>query len=115
MTAFIIRCILFLILLAADFTSAPYLFCTLFITEVSFFSHFSSPPSPLPLNPPPPPPPPLYQVLMIFVIQFEFNKHFYRSVASTAATFSASKGSKSKGTASTVISGGSHTGTSTVE
>ena len=37
-TAFVAWCILFMILLAMDFTSAVYLFCTLFFTEVSVYT-----------------------------------------------------------------------------
>ena len=58
MTAFVARCILFMVLLALDFTSAVYLFCTLFFTEV----------------------------LMIFLIQLEFNKHFYNKMATTLSS-----------------------------
>jgi len=48
-SAFMLQCILFIILLAADFTSAIYLFITLMITEV----------------------------LMIFFVQIEFYKSLY--------------------------------------
>jgi len=48
-SAFMLRCILFLIILAADFESSIYMFITLFLTEV----------------------------LLMFLIQLEFNKRFY--------------------------------------
>ena len=36
-SAFMLRCIFFIILLAVDFTSAVYLFIVLMLTEVLFF------------------------------------------------------------------------------
>jgi hypothetical protein len=51
-TCFMLRCIFFIILLAVDFTSAIYLFIILMITEV----------------------------IMMFLIQLEFNKRFYKKV-----------------------------------
>jgi hypothetical protein len=54
-TSFMLRCILFIILLAADFISDIYLFITLMITEV----------------------------IMMFLVQLEFNKNTYATVVST--------------------------------
>ena len=51
-TSFLLRCVLFIILIAADFTSDIYLFITLFLTEV----------------------------VMILLISLELNKAFYNSV-----------------------------------
>jgi len=56
-SAFMLRCVFFIILLAADFTSSIYLFIVLMLTEV----------------------------LMIFFVQAEFNKKFFINVATGAS------------------------------
>jgi hypothetical protein len=53
-----LRCVLFIILLAIDFTSSVYLFITLMITEV----------------------------LMVFFVQLEFNRQFYQNIADKASS-----------------------------
>ena len=74
-TAFLLRCILFIILLATDLTSDIYLFVTLFLTEV----------------------------LMILLISIELNKAFYTSMAgviTSAVTGLASSADFSNGSGS---------------
>ncbi len=67
-TSFMLRCILFIILLAVNFISDIYLFITLMITEV----------------------------IMMFLVQMEFNKNTYISVAS-AITGSTQSNKQSSG------------------
>ena len=77
-TSFLLRCVLFIILLASDITSDIYLFITLLLTEV----------------------------LMILLISLELNKGFYSNIAGVISaktgstlggTGSGSKTSDSKG------------------
>jgi len=57
-SAFMLRCVLFIILLSVDFISDIYLFITLMITEV----------------------------IMMFLVQAEFNKKFFTSVVTGASS-----------------------------
>ena len=67
-SSFLLRCILFIILLAVNFISDIYLFVTLMITEV----------------------------VTIFLIQAEFNKRFYTSIVKGMRTVSRKSTSTSR-------------------
>ena len=78
MSAFMLRCVLFIILLAVDFISDIYLFITLMITEV----------------------------IMMFLVQLEFNQKFFSSLVTGATSVMPSGANLSTtNTESTVKSG----------
>lgn len=79
--AFLLRCVLFLVLLAIDLTSDIYLFITLMLTEV----------------------------LMILLIALEFNQRFYNRLASSAlsSVFSDSRATSGSNTGSSTGRGSS--------
>ena len=86
MSAFMLRCVLFIILLAVDFISDIYLFITLMITEV----------------------------IMMFLVQLEFNKKFFTSLATGAtsvmpsgANLSSTNTQSASGSRSGVVQSGS--------
>jgi len=77
-SAFMLRCVLFIILLAVDFISDIYLFITLMITEV----------------------------IMMFLVQMEFNKKFFMNLLSGASSVMPTGVNLSTGTQSSPIKSG---------